>query len=759
MDFQSLTRRELQALCKKYKIPANMTNVAMVDALKALDHVEGLSVNPESIPDTPKRPDILSPDHPRTSRRTSIRQKPVAETETKENTNVSDISETPVTRNGKRRVAGTLVRQKTETHKKECNKGGEQEGQKEDPTVPVLSLRRSARFSKTQVSESVQKKGSVRVDAIKIGVLSEEEHKNLEEEESIVGSEISVIDENKVTEEEHEDLKEEASIVGSEISVIEENKVTEPVVSGEIFIHNNNTESNTDESSVLDSSDAKPQDGEEADGSFTDDVVSVTQPVSTEVHGTGSLASEEEELHGASLYSESMSPEEIFNSDNKEVVVDSLLPKESNPSTNNESIVGDLIGNEKQGKDNCRVDEDPELEETFSLPLEKTRETQSLEIITEKPEMVEEKPEVVEEKGSDDGLTESGEFFDELEETFSLPLEKTSETQSLETKTTEKPEVVEEKGSNDDGLTESGEVSNELEETFSLPLEKTSEMQSLETTTEKPEVEDESLELKNNTDQLAGEESVFLQLKFVDSVTDQVQKYDPVLEMGSSSIDESEEGDCVAAVQGAVADDAIDASETLDQFAMAITKMNAESDMAEDIVDSSSFNVQSPILFSSVAAAHVTEADATATAATDVIYEVPMPNDYMENNKSSGGDGISSGLHLQDEISLPLSTFNPITTPTPRKSGKKNQTPGKSSSKRTAPIQIMVFDDNKENNQNGIGFAHASPITAGVEVEKKKVVIPQKDYKDMSKRQLIKIIKEKAQQLQSRTALQTLNKN
>ncbi|KAJ6762382.1 ASPARTIC/GLUTAMIC ACID-RICH PROTEIN [Salix koriyanagi] len=42
MDFHSLSRKELQDLCKKNKIPANMTNIAMADALEALDKVEGL---------------------------------------------------------------------------------------------------------------------------------------------------------------------------------------------------------------------------------------------------------------------------------------------------------------------------------------------------------------------------------------------------------------------------------------------------------------------------------------------------------------------------------------------------------------------------------------------------------------------------------------------------------------------------------------------------------------------------------------------
>ncbi|XP_047966891.1 glutamic acid-rich protein-like isoform X2 [Salvia hispanica] len=42
MDFHSLTRRELQAFCKRNKIPANMTNAAMADALTALQIVEGI---------------------------------------------------------------------------------------------------------------------------------------------------------------------------------------------------------------------------------------------------------------------------------------------------------------------------------------------------------------------------------------------------------------------------------------------------------------------------------------------------------------------------------------------------------------------------------------------------------------------------------------------------------------------------------------------------------------------------------------------
>jgi len=39
VDFHSLGRKDLQNLCKRNKIPANMTNAAMADALQLLDTV------------------------------------------------------------------------------------------------------------------------------------------------------------------------------------------------------------------------------------------------------------------------------------------------------------------------------------------------------------------------------------------------------------------------------------------------------------------------------------------------------------------------------------------------------------------------------------------------------------------------------------------------------------------------------------------------------------------------------------------------
>ncbi|CAK9172479.1 unnamed protein product [Ilex paraguariensis] len=87
MDFHSLTRKELQTLCKKNKIPANMTNVAMVDALKALEIVEGIeeflkplaSETEQSSIESPEKTVITTPAVPRTGCRTSTRRKQIKE--------------------------------------------------------------------------------------------------------------------------------------------------------------------------------------------------------------------------------------------------------------------------------------------------------------------------------------------------------------------------------------------------------------------------------------------------------------------------------------------------------------------------------------------------------------------------------------------------------------------------------------------------------------------------------------------------------
>lgn len=73
MDFHTLSRKELQALCKKNKIPANITNLAMADALSSLPQVEGLD---EIL--NPSEGDFGTPAvQPRTASRTTTQRKTV----------------------------------------------------------------------------------------------------------------------------------------------------------------------------------------------------------------------------------------------------------------------------------------------------------------------------------------------------------------------------------------------------------------------------------------------------------------------------------------------------------------------------------------------------------------------------------------------------------------------------------------------------------------------------------------------------------
>ncbi|XP_047269224.1 uncharacterized protein LOC107872540 [Capsicum annuum] len=76
-----VTRRELQAVCKKNKIPANMTNVAMADALQSRQFVDGIeevlktceSDVANSSMESPGKSEAISR-VPRTSHRTTQRK-------------------------------------------------------------------------------------------------------------------------------------------------------------------------------------------------------------------------------------------------------------------------------------------------------------------------------------------------------------------------------------------------------------------------------------------------------------------------------------------------------------------------------------------------------------------------------------------------------------------------------------------------------------------------------------------------------------
>ncbi|KAB2612202.1 hypothetical protein D8674_042002 [Pyrus ussuriensis x Pyrus communis] len=76
MDFSTLSRRELQTLCKRNKLPANLTNVAMADSLKNLELVEGIE---DLLNQSPQKTMNGSLSIPRTAGRTSVRRKPIIE--------------------------------------------------------------------------------------------------------------------------------------------------------------------------------------------------------------------------------------------------------------------------------------------------------------------------------------------------------------------------------------------------------------------------------------------------------------------------------------------------------------------------------------------------------------------------------------------------------------------------------------------------------------------------------------------------------
>lgn len=187
MDFHSLSRKELQALCKNNKIPANMTNVAMADALNALQHVEGLEelLNPSDSDLSKPAEETLtgSPGIPRTACRTSTRRKPIKE-EPKSTQPLSctrrgtrgktaeDIDEenkdvnvpiTPAAPSGRRRAPAASASRNIETQMREDEKN-EAKGRSAVPSSrgrpPVASARRKLEPKKED--NSVQRVYSTR---------------------------------------------------------------------------------------------------------------------------------------------------------------------------------------------------------------------------------------------------------------------------------------------------------------------------------------------------------------------------------------------------------------------------------------------------------------------------------------------------------------------------------------------------------------------------------------------------------------------
>ncbi|XP_022957616.1 protein P200-like isoform X3 [Cucurbita moschata] len=124
MDFRSLSRRELQALCKRNKIPANTTNVAMADALSVIPLVEGIEefLNGEGsgVPESPMKQEFVNSEILRTAQRTTTRRRTVKDesvttrtrraaaarcTEDSENRDLNVVLTTPSLASGRRRTA------------------------------------------------------------------------------------------------------------------------------------------------------------------------------------------------------------------------------------------------------------------------------------------------------------------------------------------------------------------------------------------------------------------------------------------------------------------------------------------------------------------------------------------------------------------------------------------------------------------------------------------------------------------------------
>ncbi|KAH6771009.1 hypothetical protein C2S52_015812 [Perilla frutescens var. hirtella] len=191
MDFHSLTRRELQAFCKKNKIPANMTNAAMADALKALEIVEGIeefmqtsqSETAESSIEALEVSEVTSPYVPPTAGRSTRRRNVVKEelevvasmvrttrrTARKTVAKVSDESQvdtaaTPavLAQTGRRKVQMASACRIMDSELKECV-DEEKKDVSMTPAVPVGVTSRRRRVEEGTVQKAYSTRRSVRL--------------------------------------------------------------------------------------------------------------------------------------------------------------------------------------------------------------------------------------------------------------------------------------------------------------------------------------------------------------------------------------------------------------------------------------------------------------------------------------------------------------------------------------------------------------------------------------------------------------------
>ncbi|KAI3795297.1 hypothetical protein L1987_37948 [Smallanthus sonchifolius] len=186
MYFHSLTRRELQSLCKLNKIPANLTNVAMADALQSLEIVEGieefLKVSQSETADlgeSVKKVEVSSPKAPQTRCRTSNRQRvKTTENETLPPTvtrttrwgskqlpiEVEESLKTPAVSRTSRKDPATSSRRNVSNQLNECENEAKEEGLVDNK----YSTRRSTRLTEKKSAVTKVKKGiekAVKIDS------------------------------------------------------------------------------------------------------------------------------------------------------------------------------------------------------------------------------------------------------------------------------------------------------------------------------------------------------------------------------------------------------------------------------------------------------------------------------------------------------------------------------------------------------------------------------------------------------------------
>ncbi|XP_071714815.1 uncharacterized protein [Rutidosis leptorrhynchoides] len=207
MDFHSLTRKELQSLCKLNKIPANITNVAMADALQSLDIVEGieeyLNVTQSETTDlaeSTKTVEVSSPKAPKTRCRTTTRPKvkstetenlpPTSTRTTRRGTNIKgveepkkDVLKTPAISSSRRKASPSSSCRNVSSQLNECEdevtEASDVSPRKEYTELKKHTTRRSTRLTAKKSEELSVKKDSEK--AIKIDSFSDERVEEVQE--------------------------------------------------------------------------------------------------------------------------------------------------------------------------------------------------------------------------------------------------------------------------------------------------------------------------------------------------------------------------------------------------------------------------------------------------------------------------------------------------------------------------------------------------------------------------------------------------